>query len=38
MSGSTKLFNQFNSAGDLTHLVTLEGLPREQIVHILDAG
>ena len=38
MSGSTKLFNQFNSAGDLTHLVTLEGLPREQIVHILDAA
>ena len=38
MSGSTKLFNQFNSAGDLTHLVTLEGLPREQIVHILDTA
>lgn len=28
--------NQFNAAGELTHLLTLEGLPIEQIVHILD--
>jgi aspartate carbamoyltransferase catalytic subunit len=28
--------NQFNSAGELTHLLTLEGLPKEQILHILD--
>jgi aspartate carbamoyltransferase catalytic subunit len=30
--------NQFNSAGELTHLLTLEGLPREQILHILDTA
>ena len=28
--------NQFNSDGELTHLLTLEGLPKEQILHILD--
>ena len=28
--------NQFNAAGELTHLLTLEGLPKEQIIHILD--
>jgi len=30
--------NQFNSAGELTHLLTLEGLPKEQILHILDTA
>jgi aspartate carbamoyltransferase catalytic subunit len=30
--------NQFNSAGELTHLLTLEGLPQEQILHILDTA
>ena len=32
------LVNQFNSAGELTHLLTLEGLPKEQILHILDTA
>ena len=36
--GVNNLVNQFNSAGELTHLLTLEGLPKEQIVHILDAA
>ena len=31
-----QLVNQFNSAGELTHRLTLEGLPKEQILHILD--
>jgi len=30
--------NQFNAAGELTHLLTLEGLPKEQIIHILDTS
>ena len=30
--------NQFNSDGELTHLLTLEGLPKEQILHILDTA
>jgi aspartate carbamoyltransferase catalytic subunit len=30
--------NQFNSAGELTHLLTLEDLPKEQILHILDTA
>jgi aspartate carbamoyltransferase catalytic subunit len=30
--------NQFNTAGELTHLLTLEGLPKEQILHILDTA
>ena len=30
--------NQFNSTGELTHLLTLEGLPKEQILHILDTA
>ena len=38
MSEFIQPFNQFNAAGDLTHLVTLEGLPREQLVHILDTA
>ncbi|NQW69709.1 MAG: aspartate carbamoyltransferase catalytic subunit [Betaproteobacteria bacterium] len=33
---NNQLVNQFNSAGELTHLLTLEGLPKEQILHILD--
>ena len=32
------VFNQFNSAGELAHLLTLEGLPKEQILHILDTA
>lgn len=35
---SNTLVNQFNSAGELTHLLTLEGLPKEQIIHILDTA
>ena len=27
---------QTNGAGELTHLLTLEGMPKEQIIHILD--
>ena len=38
MSESAEVFNQFNSSGELTHLVTLEGLPKEQIIHILDTA
>ena len=38
MSELIQPFNQFNAAGDLTHLVTLEGLPREQLIHILDTA
>jgi len=34
----SQLVNQFNAAGELTHLLTLEGLPREQILHILDTA
>ena len=34
----SQLVNQFNAAGELTHLLTLEGLPKEQIVHILDTA
>lgn len=30
--------NQTNSAGELTHLLTLEGMPKEQILHILDTA
>jgi aspartate carbamoyltransferase catalytic subunit len=36
--GVDNLVNQFNSAGELTHLLTLEGLPKERIVHILDTA
>ena len=35
---ATPLVNQFNAAGELTHLLTLEGLPKEQILHILDTA
>ena len=38
MSMADKMVNQFNAAGELTHLLTLEGLPKEQIVHILDTA
>ena len=38
MGAETNLVNQFNAAGELTHLLTLEGLPKEQIVHILDTA
>jgi len=30
--------NQFNAAGELTHLLTLEGLPKEQILYILNTA
>ena len=35
---TSPLVNQFNAAGELTHLLTLEGLPKEQILHILDTA
>ena len=38
MSSSGNLVNQFNASGELTHLLTLEGLPREQLLHILDTA
>jgi aspartate carbamoyltransferase catalytic subunit len=30
--------NQFNAAGELSHLLTLEGLPKEHLIHILDTA
>ena len=38
MSSSGNFVNQFNASGELTHLLTLEGLPREQLLHILDTA
>ncbi|WP_114689254.1 aspartate carbamoyltransferase catalytic subunit [Polynucleobacter necessarius] len=38
MSSIYQPVNQFNTAGELTHLLTLEGLPKEQIIHILDTA
>jgi aspartate carbamoyltransferase catalytic subunit len=38
MGSGGNLANQFNAAGELTHLLTLEGLPKEQILHILDTA
>ena len=38
MDSGSNLVNQFNAAGELTHLLTLEGLPKEQILHILDTA
>jgi len=38
MSSRSNLVNQFNAAGELTHLLTLEALPKEQILHILDTA
>ncbi|MBU3583798.1 aspartate carbamoyltransferase catalytic subunit [Polynucleobacter sp. 15G-AUS-farblos] len=32
------MVNQFNAAGELTHLLTLEGLSKDQILHILDTA
>jgi aspartate carbamoyltransferase catalytic subunit len=37
-SSENTLVNQFNAAGELTHLLTLDGLPKEQIIHILDTA
>ena len=37
-NAANSLVNQFNSAGELTHLLTLEGLPKDQILHILDTA
>ena len=34
----TQIVKQTNAAGELTHLLTLEGMPKEQIVHILDTA
>ena len=30
--------NQFNREGKLTHLLTLEGMPKEQILYILNTA
>ena len=38
MSAADSAVNQFNAAGELTHLLTLEGFPKEQIIHILDTA
>ena len=38
MSQGANVVNQFNANGELTHLLTLEGLPKEQILHILDTA
>ena len=38
MGSGSNLVNQFNAAGELTHLLTLEGLPKAQILHILDTA
>ena len=38
MGSGANLVNQFNAAGELTHLLTLEDLPNEQILHILDTA
>ena len=32
MGSGSNLVNQFNAAGELTHLLTLEGLPKDQIL------
>ena len=37
-NAANSLVNQFNSAGELIHLLTLEGLPKDQILHILDTA
>ena len=37
-NSATTPVNQFNASGELTHLLTLEGLPKEQILHILDTA
>ena len=38
MSTLGGVVNQFNADGELTHLLTLEGLPKDQIIHILDTA
>ena len=35
---NNRIANQFNRDGKLTHLLTLEGMPKEQILHILDTA
>jgi aspartate carbamoyltransferase catalytic subunit len=35
---NNRIANQFNREGQLTHLLTLEGMPKEQILHILDTA
>ncbi|QWD20033.1 aspartate carbamoyltransferase catalytic subunit [Polynucleobacter paneuropaeus] len=36
MSEVKQIANQLNAEGNLRHLLTLEGMPKEQIIHILD--
>ncbi len=36
MSEVKQIVNQLNAEGNLRHLLTLEGMPKEQIIHILD--
>jgi len=38
MSEVKQTVNQLNTEGNLRHLLTLEGLPKEQIIHILDTA
>ncbi len=38
MSQPNPMTNQFNRDGKLTHLLTLEGMPKEQILYILDTA
>ena len=37
-ANNNQIANQFNHEGNLTHLLTLEGMPKEQILHILDTA
>ena len=38
MSEVKQIVNQLNAEGNLRHLLTLEGMPKEQIIHILDTA
>jgi aspartate carbamoyltransferase catalytic subunit len=38
MSEVKQIVNQLNAEGNLRHLLTLEGLPKEQIIYILDTA
>ncbi|QWD83735.1 aspartate carbamoyltransferase catalytic subunit [Polynucleobacter sp. MWH-P3-07-1] len=38
MSEASKTVNQLNTEGNLRHLLTLEGMPKEQIIYILDTA
>ncbi len=38
MSQPNPMTNQLNQDGKLTHLLTLEGMPKEQIIYILDTA